>query len=551
MTSFFSRLEARARQIGSLLCVGLDPHPADLPAPTAAAAHDFCLRLIAATADVAAAFKPNAAFFEAFGADGMTALRDVIAAVPGDVPVVLDAKRGDIASTAEAYARAAFETLGADAITLSPYLGRDSLAPFLADPARGVFLLCKTSNPDAADLQDLPLADRIPAQRLFERVAELAAGWNEQDNLGLVDGATHPEALAAVRRVAPHLWLLAPGVGAQGGDLDAALRAGLRADGLGLLLPVSRQISRAADPRRAAMRLVEAMRDGTREKASDAKIPQDAPRSTLQSMKTKRSIPSEGLQPVVEGCGAAFRLRPHPFGGLRAGSSTGHYSLSMLTRRPAQDACVLSGQDTYNGDLSLIAVLADRLLDAGCVKFGQFTLKSGLISPIYLDLRQIISDPALLAEVAAAYAGLLAGLRFDRLAALPYAGLPIATAVSLRGGWPLIYPRKEAKAYGTSAEIEGVFAAGERAVVLDDLATTGGSKFEAIAKLAAAGLHIEDVVVLIDRGSGAAEALAAAGYRLHAVMTLPQMLDHWAQTDRVPAEKIAAARAFLSVKRDA
>ena len=259
MTSFFSRLETRARTINSLLCVGLDPHPADLTAPTAAAARDFCLRLIAATADVAAAFKPNAAFFEQFGAEGMAALRDVIAAVPDDVPVLLDAKRGDIASTAEAYARAAFETLGADAITLSPYLGHDSLEPFLADPARGVFLLCKTSNPGAGDLQDLPLADRVPAQRLFERVAELAAGWNMNDNLGLVVGATHPEALAAVRMVAPDLWILAPGVGAQGGDLEAALNAGLRADGLGLLVPVSRQISRAADPRQAARELVEQM----------------------------------------------------------------------------------------------------------------------------------------------------------------------------------------------------------------------------------------------------------------------------------------------------
>ena len=277
MTSFFSRLETRARAINSLLCVGLDPHPADLAAPTAAAARDFCLRLIEATADVAAAFKPNAAFFEQFGAEGMAALRDVIAAVPDEVPVLLDAKRGDIASTAEAYARAAFETLGADAITLSPYLGHDSLEPFLADPARGVFLLCKTSNPGAGDLQDLPLADRIPAQRLFERVAELARGWNVNDNLGLVVGATHPEALAAVRKVAPELWILAPGVGAQGGDLEAALSAGLRADGLGLLVPVSRQISRAADPRQAArvgrQMVCRATRHSRSEHAADSRSP--------------------------------------------------------------------------------------------------------------------------------------------------------------------------------------------------------------------------------------------------------------------------------------
>jgi uridine monophosphate synthetase len=136
-------------------------------------------------------------------------------------------------------------------------------------------------------------------------------------------------------------------------------------------------------------------------------------------------------------------------------------------------------------------------------------------------------------------------LKFDRLAALPYAALPIGTAISLQGGWPMIYPRKEAKEYGTAATIEGAYVAGERAVVIDDLATTGGSKFEAIDKLKAAGLAVEDVVVLIDRQSGAAEALAEAGYRLHAVFTLSEMLDHWEQTGRVPAEQIAATRAFL------
>ena len=225
MTGFFSRLEARARQIDSLLCVGLDPHTADLSAPTAAAARDFCLRLIEATADHAAAFKPNAAFFEALGPDGWAVLREVIDAAPEGVPMILDAKRGDIASTAEAYAQSAFAGLGADAITLSPYLGRDSLTPFLADPQRGVFLLCKTSNPGAADLQDLALAGS--SQTLWEHVADLACAWNENDNLGLVVGATHPDALRRVRQIAPELWILAPGVGAQGGELDAALRARL------------------------------------------------------------------------------------------------------------------------------------------------------------------------------------------------------------------------------------------------------------------------------------------------------------------------------------
>ena len=472
---FFSHLEERARTIDSLLCVGLDPHPADLEEPTPQAVLDFCLRLINATADVAAAFKPNAAFFEAFGVEGIRVLADVIQAVPDGIPVILDAKRGDIASTAEAYARAAFTTLQADAITLNPYLGRDSLEPFLSNPDRGVFLLCKTSNPGAADLQDLPLAEESTRLKLFEKVALLAEQWNQRDNLGLVVGATQPDALARVRALVPDLWILAPGVGAQGGDLLKALEVGLRSDGLGLLVPVSRAISRATDPHRAAIDLRDAIRAATQAK-------------------------------LVSPADARFPSR-------------------------AQEN---------------LASVADGLLAAGCVKFGQFTLKSGLQSPIYIDLRQLVSFPELLDRVGAAYLPILKQLEFNRLAGLPYAAIPIATSVSLQSGWPMIYPRKEVKTYGTKAEIEGLFTVGEQVVVIDDLATTGGSKFEAIEKLTAAGLKVNDVVVLIDRQSGAGEALAEAGYQMHAVFTLTGLLDIWQKSGRVPAEQIQAAREFIA-----
>jgi uridine monophosphate synthetase len=468
--SFANILDDVARRTGSLLCVGLDPHPADLPAATADAARDFCLRLIAETEGLVMAYKPNAAFFEAYGPAGWAALAEVIAAVPAGIPVILDAKRGDIASTAEAYARSAFEQLGATAITLNPYLGRDSLEPFVRDPARGVFLLCKTSNPGAGDLQDLRLAD---GEMVYERVAALAQEWNENNNVALVVGATHPDALVRVRASAPDLWFLAPGVGAQGGDLRAALRAGLRADGLGMLIPVSRAVARAESPRRAA----EALRDEIRA------IIREETQNQVEQVSTGAAVP---------------------------------------------------------------AWLADGLLAAGCVKFGQFTLKSGLQSPIYLDLRQLVSHPALLADVGRAYLPILRQLTFDRLAALPYAALPIGTAVSLAGGWPLVYPRREVKGYGTGAAIEGAYLTGERVVVIDDLATTGGSKFEAIDKLTAAGLMVEDVVVLIDRESGAADALFQAGYRLHAVTHLSELLDYWEANGAVPAEQIAAVRAFMA-----
>ena len=189
--------------------------------------------------------------------------------------------------------------------------------------------------------------------------------------------------------------------------------------------------------------------------------------------------------------------------------------------------------------------LADELLSAGCIKFGEFTLKSGLKSPIYVDLRRIITYPKLLAEIAQAYLPLLSTLQFSRIAGLPYAAIPIATAISLAGNYPMIYPRKEAKSYGTKAEIEGEYHAGETVVVIDDLATTGGSKFEAIEKLTGAGLVVKDVVVLVDRQSGAKESLAQAGYSMHAVLTISQLLDYWEGKGKVEKDKIEETRDFL------
>jgi uridine monophosphate synthetase len=276
METFFSFLAKRVDDCSSLLCVGLDPHPSDLPAPTAEAALEFCLRIIKATASYAAAFKPNAAFFELYGPEGWAALKEIVGAVQVEsdrrgslIPVILDAKRGDIASTAEAYAKSAFKNLRAHCITLNPYLGKDSIDPFLAYKEKGIFLLCKTSNPGAGDLQDL-MIDREPltledesssiihrpsSVPLYEHVAHLAQSWNTGNNIGLVVGATQPEALGRVRAAAPDLWLLVPGVGTQGGELETALQTSLRKDGKGVLINVSRSIARAPDPAKAAAQI--------------------------------------------------------------------------------------------------------------------------------------------------------------------------------------------------------------------------------------------------------------------------------------------------------
>jgi len=473
MPTFFEKLDQRARAIDSLLCVGLDPHPEELPEQTAEAAKAFCQRLIHATHQFALAYKPNAAFFEALGPEGWEALGEVIRTVPEGIPVILDAKRGDISSTAKAYAHSAFTRLGADAITLSPYLGYDSLTPFMTDPEKGIFLLCKTSNPGSVDLQDLPLGGHYNLMMVYEKVAGLANEWGASGNLGLVVGATFPDALRRVRQLAPESWFLAPGLGAQGADLVTAMEAGLRRDGLGLLINVSRGISRADDPGQAARALVEHFRLAQRETRSQPSAPEKA-----------------------------------------------------ATR--------------------LVAPLVEGLLSMGCIQFGTFTLKSGLLSPIYIDLRRLVAFPGWMTQVAAAYIRQLKTLEFDRIAGLPYAALPIAAAISLQGNYPMIYPRKTTKDYGTSAAIEGIYHPGETVVVIDDLATTGGSKFEAIEKLTGAGLIVRDVLVLIDRESGAKEALAAQGYQMHALFTLTQLLDYWEETQRLPAEQIAAVRDFLA-----
>lgn len=234
--TFLQKLRQAQAQNQSLLCVGLDPDPARLPAPAprnAQGIYDFCAAIVDATADLAAAFKPQIAYFAAHGAESqLERLMAHMRRAAPHVPVILDAKRGDIGSTAEQYAKEAFERYGADAVTLSPFMGFDSIEPYLRYEGKGAFLLCRTSNPGGDDWQAQRLAD-VPGQpRLFEHLAALAQGpWNRNGQLGLVVGATRPQEIERVRAAAPTLPLLIPGVGAQGGDAVATVQAGWRADG--------------------------------------------------------------------------------------------------------------------------------------------------------------------------------------------------------------------------------------------------------------------------------------------------------------------------------
>jgi uridine monophosphate synthetase len=257
------------------------------------------------------------------------------------------------------------------------------------------------------------------------------------------------------------MWLLVPGVGTQGGELRATLQAGLRSDGLGLLINVSRAICGAKDPKEAARKLC-------------AEI--DELRQTRSSL--------------------------HP--------------------------------------------LAAALVRSECVRFGSFKLKSGKVSPIYIDLRRLVGFPDVLKLVAKEYARILRSMTFERLAGLPYAALPIATAISVEMGVPLIYPRREVKEYGTKAAIEGVFERGDRVVIIDDLVTTGETKIEAIEKMSAAGLRVIAIVVLIDREMGAKAFLGKHGYHFDAVASLSQLLPLWKKSGSISDEQLAEVKEFMS-----
>ena len=233
--TFLEMLNDAQRRNGSMLCVGLDPEPSRFPASLkgdAGRIYDFCARIADATADLAIAFKPQIAYFAAHRAESqLEQLTEHLRRNIPHVPVILDAKRGDIGSTAEQYAREAFERYGADAVTLSPFMGFDSVQPYLKHEGKGAFLLCRTSNPGGDDLQNQRLSSVPGEPLLYEHVARLAQGpWNLNGQLGLVVGATYPAEIERVRQVAPQVPLLIPGVGAQGGDAVATVKAGWRAD---------------------------------------------------------------------------------------------------------------------------------------------------------------------------------------------------------------------------------------------------------------------------------------------------------------------------------
>jgi len=255
---FVNQLLEASRKNRSLLCVGLDPDPAKLPVKDV---FEFNKAIIDATADLVCAYKPNLAFYEAMGVRGLLVLKKTVAYIPGEIPVIGDAKRGDIGNTANAYAKALFDYYKFDAVTLSPYLGFDSVEPFLDYKNKGVFILCRTSNSSSSDFQDL--VDNF-GMKLYQSVALRASDWNKDGNIGLVVGATYPEELKEIRKLCPQMLMLIPGIGAQGGDLEFSVKYGVDTNKEKAVIVAARQVlyaSKDKDYAQAARKAAVELRD--------------------------------------------------------------------------------------------------------------------------------------------------------------------------------------------------------------------------------------------------------------------------------------------------
>jgi orotidine-5'-phosphate decarboxylase len=260
--NFVEKLAAAARKNNSLVCVGLDPDPRLMPEKVSVG--EFNKAIIEATADVVCAYKPNFAFYEAMGEEGMKALRRTLRYIPAGIPVIADAKRADIGNTSKAYASALFDILGFDAATVNPYLGFDAIEPFIEYREKGIIILCRTSNSGAKDFQSLRCETPSGQRPLFEIVAKKAEEWNIYGNVGLVVGATYPEELKTVREQHPEMPFLIPGVGAQGGDVELTVRYGVDAQGEKAIINSSRQIlyaSKGKDYAEAAGKAALTLRD--------------------------------------------------------------------------------------------------------------------------------------------------------------------------------------------------------------------------------------------------------------------------------------------------
>jgi uridine monophosphate synthetase len=549
--NFFVKLTDAMASRQSLLITGLDPNPEMLQTWTRhhpssgsflAQARRWIKAVIDATGDHVCAYKPSLGFYQALGPIGIELLHEVRELVPRDMPLILDAKHGDL-NTSSALAQYVFRELGADALTLSPLAGQDIVAPFLLYPDRAVVITCHSSNPGARVFQHHPDEDRP----LYTTVVRESQLWATAEQLLLEVGTSDPAVLARVRSAAPERFLILRSLWEQEERLEALLQAGLNASGDGLLLPLPQHllVEKGMAAGTSALRIqIETMRHRWLSNVADRcdlwlPAPETGAAAAVLGGSAGAVLEGDGEEGDGEDVdgeagaakqGAALGAGAGKGGGgplNTAASSSGGRGAGRNADAVGTGSDVAkregAGRTSRVSSVDPLDELIVELFDVGCLLFGEYVQASGAVFNYYIDLRQIISDPNLFHRVLHAYAGQLEGLRFDRIAGIPYGSLPTATGLSLKLHLPLIYPRKEVKAHGARRLIEGDFNEGETVVVVDDILITGGSVLEGIGKLETSGLVVRDVVVFIDHGGQARQRLADAGYRTHAVLMIPRI----------------------------
>lgn len=512
--SFATKLRAAIATNQSILCLGLDPNPEVMPAKYKAKYdseidseiyHDRAVEslwewmnfIIQSTSKLVCAYKPTLGFYTAMGAAGLELLAKTLAAIPPEIPIILDAKHADLNSSS-VMAKTVFAQWGVDAITLSPYIGQDLAARFLMYPDKAIFVSCYSSNSTAQNFQSYPSAD----SPLYLNVVQNCQAWAGQEQLMLEVGAANPDALAKVRSLAPERLILARSIWASSQpdtsdsnkpkieNLSAILHAGLDANGGGLILPVNQDALALGDP----SELVRSLRDEVNQAIAI----------------TANQRPTCDLW-IPNVCLLDHQGPPHA---------------NSLTQMP-------------HANLPH-ANLIMQLFDIGCITFEETLQASGQIFPYYIDLRRIISNPQVFDAVISTYAEILRNLKFDRIAGIPYGSLPTASGLALRLNYPLIFPRKEVKAYGARRLIEGNYEAGETIVVVDDILISGKSAIEGAQKIESCGLKVRDIVVFIDHEAGVCDRIQKSGYSPHAVLKISEINETLYQSGRINEKQFLA-----------
>lgn len=482
------KLFVQIEKTQSIICVGLDPRISVdkdvLPQSQNVFQQivDHNQKVIDATYKQCACYKPNIAFYEQWGVEGWRALEWTIAYIPSEIPIILDAKRGDIGDTSASYAYSAFAHLNVDSITLAPYMGSESIAPFFTYRDKLLLILSRTSNPKAELLQEQLMQGEQYTQKLYLEVADQFAKRSE--NIGFVVGANCYEGLAEIRKRYPTRWILAPGIGTQGGDIQQAVIHGIGAKRSYLLPVISRAIANAEAPGDAC-------------KMYNKLINQALPHSV--------SVSNGNVDSNSDAFNEVRKARRH-----------------FLAQK-----------------------IIVQLYEHECIKIGSFVLKSGLTSPFYIDLRRVISFPSLFELVIHAYCDIIALLKFDCIAGIPTAALPFAATVAQALKVPMIYPRISKKQHGINSEIEGAFESGKKVLLLDDLITKGSSKEEALEILQSAHLQVKDIVVLICRSYNAVADMNQLKVNLHYVLHIDEIIDYGVANDYIDETQLAQIREFL------